>query len=336
MKRSFFLFMCVFFAVMMIGCDRPDNGANSGCGGQTGTDTDTNPGSNCKTMISVDYWNRPEAEPPAGPYGEPPSGPYEVIVEQDPDFATHTIYRPVGATKMPIVVWGNGGCGKNGTFFAEFLTEVASHGFLIISDGTPEGGAGGGAGCGASGSTADAEGGTLGADGTPLIQAMDWAVKQNSNPCSPLYRKVNTTKIAAMGQSCGGLMTYQVASDPRLTTIVLWNSGLFQRNQEIYNSLHTPMAMFLGGTEDIAYENGTADFNAINNVPFFYGSLELGSLGHIGTFIEDNAGEFGRVGVAWLKYQLLGDKGPNGAQMFEGANCGLCKTEWTIKKKNMQ
>jgi dienelactone hydrolase len=322
MKKSFVFFMCVLFAVIMIGCDRPDSGGNNGCGGQTDTDTDTDPGSNCKAMISVDWWSKPEAEPPSGPYGEPPAGPYEVVLEQDPDFNTHTIYRPVGATKMPIVVWGNGGCGKNGTFFAEFLAEVASHGFLVVADGAPGGGNGGGGGGGA--------------DGTPLIKAMDWAVKQNSNPCSPLYRKVNTTKIAAMGQSCGGLMTYRAAADPRLTTIVLWNSGLFQRNQEIYDSIHTPVAMFLGGTEDIAYENGTADFNAINNVPFFYGSLELGNLGHIGTFIEDNAGEFGRVGVAWLKYQLLGDKGPNGAQMFEGGNCGLCKTEWTIKKKNMQ
>lgn len=312
MKNTLILLISIILVVLPAGCDRPD------------------PGGDCTQWQSVDYWNRPEAEPPAGPYGDPPTGPYEVVLEQDPDFATHTIYRPVGATNMPIVVWGNGGCGKNGTFFAEFLAEVASHGFIVVSDGTPEGGAGGGAGCGNGGGMGG------GADGTPLTLAMDWAIKQNSNSCSPLYRKVNTTKIAAMGQSCGGLMTYQVAGDPRLTTIVLWNSGLFQRNQEIYDSLHTPMAMFLGGTEDIAYENGTADFNAINNVPFFYGSLELGNLGHIGTFIEDNAGEFGRVGVAWLKYQLLGEKGPDGAQMFEGANCGLCETEWTIKKKMMQ
>ena len=185
---------------------------------------------------------------------------------------------------MPIVVWGNGGCGKNGTFFAEFLAEVASHGFLVVADGTPEG----------SGSGA-------GDDGTPLIQAMDWATKQNNNNCSPLYQKIDISKIAAMGQSCGGLMTYRAAADPRVTTIVIWNSGLFRRNQEIYDSLHASMAMFLGGTEDIAYENAAADFNAITNVPIFYGNLELGSMGHIGTFIEDNAGEFGRVGVAWLK-----------------------------------
>lgn len=311
MKKVFILLIGAFLITIPFGCDTP----NSGCGGP-------DPGGDCAQWQSVDWWSRPDAQPPSGPYGEPPSGPYEVVLEQDPDFNTHTIYRPVGATNMPIVVWGNGGCGKDGTFFAEFIAEITSHGFLVVADGAPGGGAGGCTGGG-------------GADGTPLIQAMDWAIAQNSKSCSPLYRKVDTTKIAAMGQSCGGLMTYQAAGDPRLTTIVLWNSGLFQRDQQIYNSLHAPMAMFLGGTEDIAYENGTADYNAINNVPFFYGSLELGQLGHIGTFIDDNAGEFGRVGVAWLKYQLMNDKGPDGAQMFEGPNCGLCSTDWTIKKKNL-
>ena len=80
MKKSFVFFMCVFFAVMMTGCDRPDSGANNGCGGQTDTDTDTDPGSDCKAMVSVDWWSKPEAEPPSGPYGEPPSGPYEVVL----------------------------------------------------------------------------------------------------------------------------------------------------------------------------------------------------------------------------------------------------------------
>lgn len=60
-----------------------------------------------------------------------------------------------------------------------------------------------------------------------------------------------------------------------------------------------------------------------------------GSKGHGGTYWDDNGGEFARVAVAWLKCRLMGDKGPHGAQMFEGDDCGLCNTEWIIKKKNM-
>jgi dienelactone hydrolase len=322
------LLVTLTFVFFGYACDGGSSSSSSSSGGGCdGGSSSSGGGGECAQWQSIDWWSRPEADPPSGPYGAPPSGPHEVVLEQDPNFDTHTIYRPVGATNMPIVVWGNGGCAKNGTGFAEFLAEVASHGFLVVADGAPGGGSGSG-GCGG--------GGGGGADGTPLIQAMDWAIEQNGKTCSPVYKKVNTTKIAAMGQSCGGLMTYQAAADPRLTTIVLWNSGLFERDQQIYDSIHTPVAMFLGGTQDIAYENGTADFNAINKVPFFYGSLELGSLGHIGTFIEDNAGEFGRVGAAWLKWQLRGETGPGGAAMFVGSNCGLCDTEWTIKKKNME
>lgn len=304
MKKSFVLWTSVLLAVIAFGCE-PPNTPNNGCDA---------PDNDCKQMETVNWKGT----------GNPPSGPYEVVLEQDPDFNTHTIYRPVGVTgKMPIVSWGNGGCTKDGTSFAEFLTELASHGFLVISDGAPGGGG-------------DSEGTMQNPVGTALIDAIDWAIDQNGRSCSPLYQKVNTSKIAVMGQSCGGLMTYRAAGDPRVSTIVIWNSGLFQRNQELYNSIHSPMAFFIGGERDIAYENAKADFSALKalpgDFPIFYGNLDVG---HIATYWQDNGGEFGRVGVAWLKYQLLDDQGPEGAQMFEGPNCGLCNTEWVIEKKNM-
>lgn len=50
---------------------------------------------------------------------------------------------------------------------------------------------------------------------------------------------------------------------------------------------------------------------------------------------QDNGGEYGRVGAAWLRWQLLHEEGPDGKGMFASADCGLCKTEWVIQKKNM-
>ena len=79
--------------------------------------------------------------------------------------------------------------------------------------------------------------------------------------------------------------------------------------------------------------------DVINHIPIFYANLEfgdLGSKGHGGTYWDDNGGEFARVGVAWLKYQLMEENGPDSAQMFEGENCGLCGTEWIVQKKNME
>ncbi len=286
------LFVC-------FGCDS-SSGGGSGCGSST----------NCPDM---DIYNWSGS-------GAAPSGPYRVVVEQDPSFNTHTLYHPQNVPfKMPIIVWANGGCMRNGLMFDEFLAEIASHGFLIVADGKPNG-------------TGMRTGSLTYPDGTALIEALDYAFDQNELACSPFYQKLDTGHVAAMGQSCGGLMTYGASADPRLTTIVIWNSGLFSRIQEIYNGLHVPMAFFIGGPSDVAYPNAAADFAVIDTVPVFYGNLNVG---HMATYGQDNGGEFGRVAVAWLKYQLLEDQGPEGAQMFEGANCGLCNTDWVIQKTNM-
>jgi len=138
--------------------------------------------------------------------GSAPSGPFKVTIQTDPGLTTHTIYRPeFGEKKLPVIAWGNGGCIKDGLSFSEFLTEIASHGFLIVADGIPNG----------------QGGGDITTDGTALIQALDWAYKENDRPCSPYYRKLDTSHIAAMGQSCGGLMTLGVSGDKRLTSVVI-------------------------------------------------------------------------------------------------------------------
>ncbi len=69
----------------------------------------------------------------------PPTGPHAVVIEHDQALATHTIYRPatLGASKHPVLVWGEGGCAKDGLQFPEFLNEIASHGVVVIADGPP-------------------------------------------------------------------------------------------------------------------------------------------------------------------------------------------------------
>ena len=66
--------------------------------------------------------------------GALPTGPSAVVIEHDPRLATHTIYRPatLGPSKHPVLVWGEGACAKNGLTFPEFLSEIASYGFVIV------------------------------------------------------------------------------------------------------------------------------------------------------------------------------------------------------------
>lgn len=247
--------------------------------------------------------------------GAPLSGGQGVVVEQEAGLQRHTVYRPASLNNesLPIVSWGNGGCSDNGLSSAEFLAEIASHGYLVIANGPPNGG------------------GSDPQDGSTHITAIDWAVDANADPCSQYYGQLDVSKIAAMGYSCGGLMSLNAGGDPRLSTVVAWNSGLLSPTQNVYASLHTPVAYFNGGPSDIAYENGVRDYQAINSVPVYHANLPVG---HGGTYGDDNGGEYARVGVAWLNWHLKGDRSETGEGMFMGTSCGICGTSWTIEHKN--
>ena len=263
-------------------------------------------------------------------------GPYAVTVESYSTLATHTAYHPTdlaawGSSKrLPIVSWGNGACARNGMAFAGFLTQIASHGYLAIAVGpknVPPGPA------------ADP---TI--DDQLLLDAINWAIKQNGESSSTFYNKLDTTKIAVMGQSCGGLQALAVSHDPRITTTVVWNSGALPAgstspalrqsagNKESLNLLHGPVAYFIGGPSDVAYPNAEDDFARIGKVPVFKGNLNVG---HGGTYRQPGGGWFGEVAVAWLDYQLKGSA--DAAKWFVGADCRLCKEPvWSIEKKGMK
>ncbi len=266
------------------------------------------------------------AKPSEGAGLSTPTGMFKPVMESDPGIPTHTIIRPdpLGAIKHPIIAWGEGGCGKSGNtgMFSNLFMEFASHGALVIADGP-----------------ATASGPTMaGTDAKPLLFAIDWAIKENERPCSKYYHKLNVNKVGVSGQSCGGLMAEDAAVDPRITTAFPYDSGLFSRDQTLYDALHAPMAIFDGGSQDIAYQNGLADFMAITKVPMLFGNPTMcTSNAHVCTFFAANAGEFGRAGVAWINWWLLDDLGPTGKGMFIGNNCGLCDTtKWTLQWNAMK
>ena len=244
------------------------------------------------------------------------TGPYKSIYEEDSRLRNHTVYRPRTLptdVKLPIVAWGNGACRADGTWFDDFLLEISSHGFLIIANGRP----------GGSGQT----------QASWLTESINWAIAENSRAGSKYYGKLDTTKIAVMGQSCGGLEAIEVSSDPRITTTVVWNSGLFGTGPKPQLSrMHAPVAYITGGPSDIAHSNALDDWNKLpRNLPAFFGSTDVG---HFGTYGQRNGGEFAVVGTNWLKWQLKGDQ--TAKQMFVGPTCGLCTDrDWEVRQRNL-
>ncbi|MBB2914211.1 hypothetical protein FHS43_005523 [Streptosporangium becharense] len=244
------------------------------------------------------------------------SGPYPADYETTIRLRDHTIYRPQtipAGLKLPIVVWGNGACRADGTWFENILKEFASHGFLVIANGRP--------------------GGFGQTDPEMLTEAIDWAIAENTRYTSKYRGRIDTTKIAVMGQSCGGLEAYEVSDDPRVTTTGIFNSGMLDDSDNYQLArLHAPIIYVIGGPDDIAHPNAMDDWNRLPaGLPAFMGNLDVG---HMGTFSQPNGGEFGRVGSAWLKWQLKGDTAAKA--WFVGPGCGLCGTEWDVMQKNLR
>jgi hypothetical protein len=254
----------------------------------------------------------------------------------DESLPTYTIFRPkdLGAGgdkgKLPIVAWGNGACANSPWEHVNFLSEIASHGYLVVAIGQMP-----------------AEG-QKGAPGGPtksplLTDAINWAIAQNVDKSSQYHQKLDTNKIAVAGMSCGGLQALEVASDPRVSTVMICNSGLFTNpttarpgmpnlSKDQLSKLHTPTIYILGGEKDIAYKNGMDDVQRINHVPIFAANLDVG---HGGTYSKPHGGEFAKVATAWLQWQLRNDK--DAANMFVGSPCGLAKSEgWKVEKKNIR
>ncbi|MDX5340698.1 MAG: esterase, partial [Cyclobacteriaceae bacterium] len=148
--------------------------------------------------------------------------------------------------------------------------------------------------------------------------------------------------ISVSGMSCGGLQTLEVAGDPRITTIGVFNSGVLgnpgggmpgmpQVAKDQLKNIKVPTLYLLGGKSDIAYGNGMDDFNRIDHVPIFVGNLDVG---HGGTYGQPFGGEFAKVATAWYQWQLKGDR--EAAKLFTGKNPGLAQSPgWVIDKKNM-
>ncbi|MCE2616347.1 alpha/beta hydrolase [Phocaeicola oris] len=261
------------------------------------------------------------------------TGDYKSVMLEIKGFDAHTVFCPQNLSMfnsthpLPVLVWGNGACSNSPWEHFRFLSEIASHGYLVV----------------ATGFFPKDDSRYEGEMSTPeqQIQSIDWAVAQNSKKDSPFYQKIDVTAVCVSGMSCGGLQTLFNCADPRITAYMICNSGLFidssiampnmpMPGKDQLKKIHAPVIYILGGKEDIAYENGMDDFHRITDVPAFAANYPVG---HGGTYSQEFGGEFRFPAVAWLDWQLKKDK--KAAKMFQGANCGLSQRDgWTIEKND--
>lgn len=165
------------------------------------------------------------------------SGPYRANWTTDAALPSHTIYAPLqppADVKLPVLVFGNGLCLAYGTMYSIFLTEIASHGFIVVATGKPN---------------LDLD--NIFGHVSDMKDAIDWV----SGPEAKKYGNIDTSTLAVGGQSCGGLEAYSTSwKDDRVKNTILLNSAAFENrvsNQVV--ELTAPVAFFVGGPKDIGY-----------------------------------------------------------------------------------
>ena len=279
------------------------------------------------------------------------SGPYKAVMTDDESLPGFTIYRPgdiQSASKvegaLPVVLFGNGGCYRSSQPYAKFLTEIASHGYVLMAVGDwriehdPDE---------AKVWELDDEKSTLKInDAKSLVNtALNWLEKENQRAGSEFYQTVNTHNVAAMGYSCGGVQALIMGTlgDKRIKTVVGMNTGAFidggplngMITKDDLQKLTTPIIYMLGGEKDDAAPNGRDDFKRINHVPVVLGTYP--SVGHTATYQDHQGGAFGQMARTWLDYQLKGKK--QYENLFRYSDKGNDFEGWEITQKgfdNMQ
>ncbi len=115
-----------------------------------------------------------------------------------------------------------------------FLTEIASHGYVIAADGLP--------------------GGSNGQSKvSDMRSSLDWAMSGGAGK----YGKVDTDRIATAGHSCGGLEAMSTAyHDARVKRILMFDIAIFQDDRRyLLQEIKVPVGWFLGGSKDMGCPN---------------------------------------------------------------------------------
>ena len=276
------------------------------------------------TMDMVNTTLPLEGAPPAEP------GPYKVTSEGAFGSPGHILFRPADLSAfptkdtLPVLIWGNGGCAVDSAPYGEFLRTIASHGFLVLATAAVGGES------------------KRRANANDLLSALEWAEAEKVRQGSPLNGKIDTSHIAVMGQSCGGMLAVSLGADPRVASIGVFNAGVQPPNPnarapqfpttDALSRLHGSVLLINGHERDFMMKVSAANFALINHLPVFYGARH--NAGHTATVSHPGGGEFANVAVNWLRYHFKGDK--EAGKMFVGKDCRLCTDpNWDTDSKGL-
>jgi hypothetical protein len=263
---------------------------------------------------------------------QPASRPDPVAVTREAanGLPTHTVFRPADLSvyednELPVVIWTNGACRPSHYGYIGYLSGLAQGGYIVVAFGGIN------------------ETDTVGQTEQPQrsLAVMDWL--QSDQAQRQFKGKLDSTRIATSGTSCGGLEALLAAADPRVDAVLALNTGFFESTDRLRSSLadidnvSVPIFLIYGGPDDIAAPNAIANYER-SYAPFVL--VSANGAGHNGlTFgIWEGDSDMGiliesiNIGTTWLDYALKGDH--DAGQKLLAEDCYYCQMDiFEVKSK---
>jgi len=259
---------------------------------------------------------------------------YDVVREDAPGLDGYTVYRPANLEKikgkLPVVAWSNGACAASNDGHLYFLMQVAARGFVIVAYGAPE--------------VSSAPGAQATED--RLKKAIDWATSPPGRGGAKYFNRLDASRIATMGHSCGGIDAIWTGEhDTRVKTVVSLNSGCFPDDstgglsgplavcRQYLSSLSGPVMFVAGGTGDVAYPNSIGSYERTTTVPAVFAShATAGHGGFFGTAPRTVQLQLVQAVVEWLDGTL--NRNTDALSFLVGPNPELGQLpNWTVTSK---
>jgi hypothetical protein len=221
----------------------------------------------------------------------------------------YTIFRPepLGDNGFlhPPLIWGPG-IATQVSSYVTFLTNVASHGFVVVAVNTLSSGPG------------------AAANRQPMIDGLDWILAQNDEP-GIFQGKLDVKRAVSMGYSIGGTAAVQVGEHPAVVTTVSIHG------HSATSALHGPLFQTTGTADNVGLPLQQQTYDA-SQVQTFLATLDGATHFEI---LSNGGGRERAPIVAWLRYWVFNDQGAR--NFFYGDACTVCIAPWTNpQRKNWQ
>lgn len=217
------------------------------------------------------------------------------IVIKDGSNRSYKVYYPSQLSgRSPVITWGNG-TGQSPDTYVRTFNHLASWGFIVIDN---------------------FEESTI--DGSSILESAKVLVRENANPNSIFYQKVDTEHIGASGhsQGAGGIVNaYKNYPDGKIIKTLV-PAAFPSILKPTGTGVNVPI-FFISGEKDDLFSSLKFNKQSYDQVPSSVPAAMGARRGAFHELLTNNDLVIGYL-TAWMRYQLMGDQEASGA--FTGSS----------------